>query len=87
MHPFFRNMRHRATVVISVLALFALASLMLAGVIGSVHVPLDAIPGALAELANGGERSLNASLLDLRLSRALVAFVTGAALALRRRAA
>ncbi|MES2900770.1 MAG: iron ABC transporter permease [Pseudomonadota bacterium] len=82
MHPFFRNMRHRATIVISVLALFVLASLVLAGTVGSVHVPLGEIPAALAELANQGERSLNASLLELRLSRALVAFVTGAALAL-----
>ncbi len=82
MHPFFRNMRHRATIVVSALALFALASLVLAGTVGSVHVPFAAIPGALAELANGGERSLNATLLELRLSRALVAFVTGAALAL-----
>lgn len=82
MHPFFRNMRHRASVVISALAVLAIASLVLAGMVGSVQVPLADMPGALMELANGTNGSLAATLLDLRLSRALVAFVTGSALAL-----
>lgn len=82
MHPFFRNMRHRASVVITTLMVLALASLVLAGMVGSVQVPLADMPGALMELAGGTNGSLAATLLDLRLSRALVAFVTGAALAL-----
>ena len=82
MHPFFRNMRHRATLVISALALLAVASLVFSGMIGSVPIPLGDMPGALVEVANGRNGSLAATLLELRLSRALVAFVTGAALAL-----
>jgi iron complex transport system permease protein len=81
-HPFFRNMRHRATVVITSLALLSVASLVFSGMIGSVPIPLADMPGALMEMVNGSNGSLAATLLDLRLSRALVAFVTGAALAL-----
>jgi iron complex transport system permease protein len=75
-------MRQRAVLVISVLALLALASLVLSAMIGSVPLAFSDMPGALMELASGGNASLAATLLDLRLSRALVAFVTGAALAL-----
>ena len=75
-------MRHRALVVIATLALLALASLVLAAMIGSVPVALADMPDALMELAGGGNGSLAATLLELRLSRALVAFVTGSALAL-----
>ncbi len=82
MHPFFRNMRHRASVIITTLTLLALASLVVAGMVGSVPVPLAEMPGALIALAKGDTSTLAATLLDLRLSRALVAFVTGGALAL-----
>lgn len=82
MHPFFRTMRHRATVIITTLTLLALASLVVAGMVGSVPVPLADMPGALMALAKGDTSTLPATLLDLRLSRALVAFVTGGALAL-----
>ena len=75
-------MRHRAVLLISSLALLALASLVLSAMIGSVPLALADMPGALMELAGGSKSSLAATLLDLRLSRALVAFVTGAALAL-----
>jgi iron complex transport system permease protein len=81
-HPFFRNMRHRATVVITSLALLSVASLVFSGMVGSVPIPLADMPGALMEVVNGSNGSLAATLLDLRLSRALVAFVTGGALAL-----
>jgi iron complex transport system permease protein len=81
-HPFFRNMRHRASVIITTLVLLAIASLIISGMVGSVRVPLSDMPGALMELAGGSNGSLAATLLELRLSRALVAFVTGAALAL-----
>ena len=82
MHPFFRTMRHRASVIITTLTLLALASLVVAGMVGSVPVPLAEMPGALMALAKGDTSTLPATLLDLRLSRALVAFVTGGALAL-----
>ena len=82
MHPFFRKLRYRASVVIATLAVLALASLVLAGMVGSVPVPLAEMPAALDQLAHGKADTLAATLLDLRLSRALVAFVTGASLAL-----
>ncbi len=82
MHPFFRNMRHRATIVLTALALLALASLVFAGVVGSVPISLADMPDALLRLAHGKADTLTATLLSLRLERALVAFVTGAALAL-----
>ena len=82
MHPVFSAMRHRAGVVIGALALLAVASLVLSGMVGSVPVALADMPGALQELVDGNRTSLAATLLDLRLSRALVAFVTGAALSL-----
>ncbi len=82
MHPFFRNMRHRASVVVGALSVLAMASLVVSGMVGSVAIPLADMPAALIELARGETPSLAATLLDLRLSRAMVAFVTGAALAL-----
>jgi len=81
-HPFFRQLRHRATIVITTLALLAVGSLVLSGMIGSVPIPLTDMPDALRQLAHGKADTLAATLLDLRLSRALVAFVTGASLAL-----
>ena len=82
MHPSFRSTRHRASVIVIALIIAVLASLLLAAMVGSVALPLSELPGALAELARGGDRSLAATLLEMRLSRALVAFVTGAALSL-----
>jgi iron complex transport system permease protein len=64
------------------LGLCACASLLLAGMTGSVSIPFSHIPSALGELLNGHADSLDATLLDLRSSRALTAFVTGAALSL-----
>jgi len=75
-------MRHRATIVLTALALLALASLVFAGVVGSVPISLADMPDALLRLAHGKADTLTATLLSLRLERALVAFVTGAALAL-----
>lgn len=82
MHPNPQHLRQRATVILTVLLLFALASLIFSGMTGSVQIALADIPAALGELAHGKAQTLTATLLDLRLSRALVAFVTGAALAL-----
>jgi iron complex transport system permease protein len=49
---------------------------------GSVALPLADLADAAGEMARGGSSSMAASLLDLRLSRALTAFSTGASLAL-----
>ncbi len=49
---------------------------------GSVVVPLTDMPAALGELMHGKADTMAATLLELRLSRALVAFVTGGALSL-----
>jgi iron complex transport system permease protein len=77
-------MRQRAIAIIGALALLAVGSLVLSCAVGSVAIPLADMPGALAQVVhgNGDGGSLAATLLELRLSRALVAFVTGAALAL-----
>ncbi len=82
MHPSSRNLRQRAVITLTVLVLFAVVSLILSGMTGSVHIPLADLFGALSELLHGQAQTLAATLLDLRLSRALTAFVTGAALSL-----
>ncbi|MGI4721698.1 MAG: FecCD family ABC transporter permease [Janthinobacterium lividum] len=74
--------RQRAMLVIGVLLLCAIASLLFAGMTGSIAVPLADVPDALRQLARGESGTLAASLIELRASRALTAFVTGGALAL-----
>ena len=64
------------------LLLLTLVSLAACAAIGSVPVPLARLPGALAELLHDTPRSLDATLLALRLGRVASAFVTGASLAL-----
>src|SRR5471032_3338310 len=82
MHPFFRNLRHRAILILTVLSVCAIASLIFSGMTGSVAIPLADLPSALLHLMQGKTDTLAATLLDLRLGRALTAFVTGAALSL-----
>src|SRR5471030_2884055 len=82
MHSFSRNLRQRAAVTLTGLVLFAFASLVFSGMTGSVSIPLSDIPAAVGELLHGQSQTLASTLLDLRLSRALTAFVTGAALSL-----
>jgi len=72
--------RRRAT--LALLAAGALLALAGAGLAGSVPLPLDELPQALASLLRGAPDGMAATLLDLRLGRASSAFVTGAALAL-----
>jgi iron complex transport system permease protein len=64
------------------LGLLAVASILFAGMTGSVDLSLSDLPAALNELAHGRLSTTASTLLDLRLSRALTAFVTGSALAL-----
>ena len=82
MHPLLANLRLRATLVTGALLLLSLASLVAAGMIGSVSIPLADMPGALREVLDGQPASLASHLLNLRLQRALTAFATGASLAL-----
>lgn len=77
-----RKLSNNAAAITGTLALFALATLLFAGMTGSVSLPLADILGALGELLHGRADSLASTLLDLRGSRALTAFVTGAALSL-----
>ncbi len=75
-------MRHRAIVILAALLLLVAVSLLFAGISGSIALPLSDFPSALSEVMRGKSTTLSATLLDLRLGRALTAFVTGAALAL-----
>ena len=74
--------RRRAALVLGLLAACAVASILLACAVGSFSLSASELLGALRELAGGDSASLAASLLELRLSRALSGFVTGAMLAL-----
>ena len=74
------RMRRRAT--LALLGACALLALLVAGLAGSVSLPLAELPRALASLLTGAPDGMTATLLDLRLGRASSAFVTGAALAL-----
>ncbi|WGG49785.1 FecCD family ABC transporter permease [Rugamonas sp. DEMB1] len=82
MHSYSSNLRQRAGLILAILLLCAFASLLVAGMTGSIAIPLADMPAALGELLHGQSASLAATLLDLRASRALTAFVTGAALSL-----
>ncbi|MPQ60473.1 iron ABC transporter permease [Duganella sp. FT27W] len=82
MADFSRNLQQRAAMVLGGLALFALAGLVFSGMTGSVAVPLADMPAAIADLLHGEKSTLAATLLDLRVHRALTAFITGAALSL-----
>lgn len=82
MADFSRNLQQRAAMVLGGLALFALAGLVFSGMTGSVTVPLADMPAAIADMLHGEKSTLAATLLDLRMHRALTAFITGAALSL-----
>ena len=74
--------RTRAWTVLSALFALALLSFVVAGVMGSVTLSLGDIADAMRELLQGAASSMAATLVELRLSRALSAFVTGASLTL-----
>jgi iron complex transport system permease protein len=77
-----RGPRGKAPAVLIVLGCASLASVLLACVVGSVSVSLHELLSALSDIVRGEPSTLAATLLELRLGRALAAFVTGAALAL-----
>jgi iron complex transport system permease protein len=82
MHPVPPPLRQRAVPIIALLLCAALASLLIAGMSGSIAVAPSDLPGAVMQVLRGRPESLAASLVELRAGRALVAFVTGGALAL-----
>ena len=82
LRPTITTARMRAVVIVGVLLLIACASLLLACVVGSVDVSLLELLSGLVEIIRGEPSTMAAVLLDLRLSRALAAFATGAALAM-----
>lgn len=82
MHPAPPPLRQRAILIVGALACAAIASLLVAGMSGSVAVSVAELPQALAHALRGQTDTLAASLVELRATRALMAFVTGGALAL-----
>src|SRR3990167_920789 len=74
--------RRRAFSVLTALAAFAVASVLFACVVGSVALSPGEVAVALRDFVLGTPSTLAATLLELRLTRALAAFVTGATLSL-----
>lgn len=74
--------RQHALVILSVLAALSIACILLACATGSVGLPIGDLFSALREVMSGAPSTLAATLLELRLTRALAAFITGATLSL-----
>jgi iron complex transport system permease protein len=74
--------RRRAIVVLALLAAVACVSILFSCAVGSVSLSVSDLVHALPDLVRGQPSTLAATLLELRLGRALSAFVTGATLAL-----
>jgi iron complex transport system permease protein len=72
----------RAWAIVGALLLLAVASILLACSVGSVALSASELLGAIGEALRGTNSTLAASLLELRLGRALSGFATGATLAL-----
>ena len=81
MLPAFRE-RRRAITILTVLVVAAFCSVLFACGVGSVSLSVQELFAALGEIVRGNPSTLAATLLELRLGRALAAFVTGATLAL-----
>jgi iron complex transport system permease protein len=85
-HPSDHSLRRRALIVVAALVALSAAGILFACMTGSVALPLADVAAAAGELMRGSgtnpASSMAASLLDLRWSRALTAYSTGASLAL-----
>jgi iron complex transport system permease protein len=79
--PAFRERRRAFTILTSLLVLAGVSILFACGV-GSVSLSVPELLTALGEIVQDKPSTLAATLLELRLGRALSAFVTGATLAL-----
>ncbi len=75
-------MRRQALAVLLCMLAVSTCSLLIAAATGSIALSLQEIISGLAEWLQGQSLSLSATLIELRLNRALAAFVTGALLAL-----
>ena len=78
----YHHSARRAQLILTGLLLVAIASVALSCCIGSVALSFSEMLHALQELLQSTPSSLAATLVELRLHRALSAFVTGATLAL-----
>ncbi|MCG2585563.1 iron ABC transporter permease [Massilia sp. TS11] len=74
--------RRRQRQILLALGACALAVLVLSCLVGSVSLPLAELPASLWQIVRGEAVSMDATLLELRLSRAASAFATGAGLSL-----
>lgn len=74
--------RRRAFAILTVLLVLACASILFACGVGSVALPVPELLSALVDIVQDRPATLAATLLELRLGRALSGFVTGATLAL-----
>jgi hypothetical protein len=74
--------KQHASLIFGFLLFFTFASIVFAGLTGSVALSFSDLADAAMELMHGPANSLAASLLELRLSRAFTGFITGATLAL-----
>jgi iron complex transport system permease protein len=79
--PSFRE-RRRAFTVLTGLAVLSFAAILIACSVGSVALPVPELIASLAEIVRGEPSTLAATLLELRLGRALSGFATGATLSL-----
>jgi iron complex transport system permease protein len=77
-----RSARQFAWVVVGFMALGSALSILFACAVGSIPLTLKELLGAAGEIAQGKHSSLAATLLELRLERALSGFATGAMLSL-----
>ncbi len=74
--------RRRAQILVAGMILVSLLSFVLACAMGSLTVSVGELWHAALELMAGAPQSLAASVLELRYTRALSGYVTGATLAL-----
>jgi len=74
--------RRRGAAILAALAAAALLSLLFACVVGSVALSAGELLEALRDIAGGAPSTLAATLLELRLTRALSAFAIGGMLSL-----
>lgn len=72
----------RTYTILVALVLLALFCLALAGCVGSVSLSFSELMSAVKEIVQGVPDSMSATLVELRLQRALSGFVTGGTLAL-----
>ncbi|GGC72500.1 FecCD family ABC transporter permease [Undibacterium terreum] len=76
------NSSSRAFLILSTLAVLSVASILIACLVGSISLSTGELFQAFVDILHGKPSTLAATLLELRLGRALSGFVVGATLAL-----